>query len=327
MAADCAKGLSLKAVMELAAPHTWGASVAPVAFAAAISLAMYGRFSAPLFYSLLLTSICLQCAVNTLNDYADFMKGVDTPENSTDPTDASIIYNRLDPKLALCTGLGFIGLAFLCGLYALLAAGVELALFGAAGALIVALYSFGKSPVSWLPIGEAVSGVAMGGVISLACVYAFTGALDLRVMALSVPVMLSIGLIMLTNNGSDIERDRASGRRTLPALIGRDRTLALHAAMAAAAVAAAAAASFAYFRPGLALLPLLAAITAFPEIRIIRGGLAPEARVASMRDVMRLHWRLSLAYSLMAASGLLSYRESEATGFMKQFAQWAGSLF
>jgi 1,4-dihydroxy-2-naphthoate octaprenyltransferase len=324
--ADFLHGLRFKAVIELAAPHTWGASVVPVLLAAAISSSMYERFSAPLFYSLLLTSVCLQSAVNTLNDYTDFVKGVDTPDNCTDPEDASIIYNKLDPKLALCLGVGFLLLAFLFGLYALFAAGVELIVFGAVGALIVALYSFGKSPIAALPLGEVISGAAMGGVITFACVYAFTGALDWRALALSLPIVLTIGLIMLTNNASDIERDSRSGRMTLPVMIGRRKSVKLHVCLTVLAAALVLVAALVYFRAGLFLMPILIPLIGFPEARILKGGLVPEARAGSMSDIMKIQWRLGLMYAITALSNAIEYEQSGMSDFMRQFIQWMGAV-
>ncbi|MDR3294425.1 MAG: prenyltransferase [Clostridiales Family XIII bacterium] len=315
------RGLSFKAIIELAAPHTWGASIVPVVLAAAFSLALHGRFAPLLFYSLLLTSIFLQCAVNTFNDYADFVKGVDTPENSDDPTDASIIYNRLDPKLAFCAGGAFLFLAFASGLYAIYTAGPVLVLFGAAGVAIVLLYSFGRSPISHLPLGELVSGVAMGGVIPQACVYAFTGLVDWRIPLLSIPVIFTIGLIMLTNNGSDIERDSQARRCTLPVFIGRRSTMALHVVLTLVSMAVLCAAVLLYFRKGAFLLPLAVPLAAFPESRILRGGLTPGARTLSMQNIIRLHWRLGFLYALMAAASALPYISRPMDGTVLKWIQ------
>ncbi|MDR1028825.1 MAG: hypothetical protein LBL63_05335, partial [Clostridiales Family XIII bacterium] len=43
--------LGFTEALELAAPHTWGASVVPVVVASAISASLYGAFSVPLFFS------------------------------------------------------------------------------------------------------------------------------------------------------------------------------------------------------------------------------------------------------------------------------------
>jgi len=310
--------LTVRAVVELAAPQTWGASVMPVVLAAAFAIAGGGAgaiaggaspapmgfgaggFSFPLFFSLLGTAVCLQCAVNTLNDYSDFIAGVDRRENCIDETDASIVYHDYEPVLAFVVGVGFIGLALLCGLYALVTVGPELLLFGAVGAAVVFLYAYGVIPLSYTPVGEFLSGVVMGGVIPLACFYAFTRSLDPRIVAYSVPVILTIALIMLTNNGCDIEKDRAAQRHTLPTRIGRRRALMLHALLFAAALAWASAVSV--FRFGLAaawLIPLLCAWLIPQEVRLVREGLLPENRIRSMALATGTNIRLNALYAAM----------------------------
>ena len=96
------------------------------------------------------------------------------------------------------------------------------------GALFVVLYSAGKSPISYLPLGEVVSGVVMGGLIPLAVYLVLTGELDFTILLLSIPTILGVGLIMFTNNTCDIERDIPSGRKTLSVVLGRTNSRALY---------------------------------------------------------------------------------------------------
>ena len=293
------KRLTLRSIVELAAPQTWSASVMPVLLAAALTIAQTGSLPILLFFSLLMTAVCLQCAVNTLNDYADFMAGVDRRENCGDPTDASIIYHDYEPVLAFVIGIGFILLGLLCGLYAILTVGPELLIFGGIGAAVVFLYSYGLIPLSYTPIGEALSGVVMGGIIPVACVYAMTGALSWAAVVCSIPVVITIGLIMLTNNGSDIEKDLASRRMTLPARIGRPATLRLHSALLAAAMICAAAVILSRFPNGAWLFPLFCAWIIPQEYQLIKAGLTPESRVRSMTLSTNINIRLNAVYIAM----------------------------
>jgi len=293
------KRLTFRSVLELAAPQTWSASVMPVLLAAALTIAQTGGLPILLFFSLLATSVCLQCAVNTLNDYSDFMAGVDRLENSDDPTDASIIYHDYEPVLAFVIGMGFILLGLVCGLYAILAVGPELLIFGGIGAAVVFLYSYGLLPLCYTPAGEALSGVVMGGVIPFACVYAMTGELNWPTVFASVPVIITIALIMLTNNGSDIEKDRESGRMTLPARIGRPAALRLHAVLLAAAMACAAAVVLLRFPAGAWLLPLFCAWIIPLEYRLVKLGLEPENRVRSLAISTSANIRLNSVFIAM----------------------------
>lgn len=78
-------------------------------------------------------------------------------------------------------------------------------------------------PISYLPFGEVVSGVVMGGGIPLGIIAVVTGRWEVQVLFWAVPVIIGIALIMMTNNTCDVERDRRSGRKTLPVILGRAR--------------------------------------------------------------------------------------------------------
>ena len=213
----------LKDAVNLAAPHTWAASVMPCVLASALSYREQGFLKADLTVCLFLIAVLMQSSVNALNDYADFVKGTDTAENSPDPTDAVIVYG-LKPKTARNLGIGYLAAAFILGIYTVWRCGFVLLVIGLIGALVIAAYSGGKKPISYLPLGELISGFVMGGLITLAGVYMQTGALRFSVLAEALPLMIGIGMIMFSNNGCDIERDLAAGRRTLPCLLGRERT-------------------------------------------------------------------------------------------------------
>jgi len=293
------KRLTLRSVIELAAPLTWSASVMPVLLATALAIAKTGSLNILLFFSLLATSVCLQCAVNTLNDYSDFMSGVDNRENCIDPTDASIIYHDYEPVLAFVIGVGFIVLGLLFGLYAIMTVGPELLIFGGIGAAVVFLYSYGPLPLSYTPGGEALSGVVMGGIIPVACFYAMTGELSGKAAVCSVPIIITIGLIMLTNNGSDIEKDTGSNRLTLAVRIGRTATLRLHIALFTIAMVWAGAVILFFFPIGLWILPLLCAWLIPQERRLVKNGLLPENRIRSMSISTTINIRLNAVYSAM----------------------------
>ncbi|MBE6032796.1 MAG: prenyltransferase [Firmicutes bacterium] len=212
--------LTPKAVKELAAPHTWPAGIFPVLLSGVFCFFVFDAFRPVIFILALCISILLQSSVNTLNDYFDFVKGNDTEENFDDETDASIIYNRLNPKTALLVGLVFFGLALIGGIVLIWQCGWPLLVIAIVAALAIFFYSGGPKPISYLPFGELVSGVVMGGFLPLAVVYALTGQLYWMIFLHMLPLILIIAMIMLTNNTCDIERDIVAGRRTLPVLTG-----------------------------------------------------------------------------------------------------------
>jgi 1,4-dihydroxy-2-naphthoate octaprenyltransferase len=231
-AGNMAKKLQIRDAVNLAAPHTWAASVMPCVLASALSYRQQGFLRADLTVCLFLIAILMQSSVNALNDYADFVKGTDTAENSPDPTDAVIVYG-MRPETARNLGIAYLTAAFVLGAYTVWRCGWVLLVIGLIGALVIAAYSGGKTPISYLPLGELVSGFVMGGLIPLAGVRMQTGVLRFSVLAEALPVIIGIGMIMFSNNGCDIERDLQAGRRTLPCLLGREKTDRLYRMMLA----------------------------------------------------------------------------------------------
>lgn len=224
----------------LAAPHTWpGPSVLTTVFGGVFAASQGYGFDPLIWCVLLLCAVAAQSAVNTLNDWADFRAGTDTAENSDDPTDAVLVYDHPNPKHVLALGIAYMLVALAAGLAATVWSGSALPLvIGAIGAVFIVCYSLGKLPVSYFPVGEAVSGVVMGCLIPLADIVIFAahssgaGVFDLSIMTplgwanavvATAPFVLGVGLVMATQNCSDIERDEPIGRKTAAVVMGRAR--------------------------------------------------------------------------------------------------------
>ena len=220
-----------KMAFDLAAPHTWPASIAPVAIAASLAIATGYPISATLTIALLGICILMQSSVNTFNDYYDYVKGTDSSDDDVDPTDAVLIYNNVNPTCALVYAIALLVTAFILGGYVIYHAGPIPLAIGVIGAVFVVLYSAGKTPISYLPLGEAVSGIVMGGLIPLACYQVLTGLLTPLAVLWAVPEILGIGLIMFTNNTCDIEKDAVAHRRTLSVLLNREKARRLYHAI------------------------------------------------------------------------------------------------
>ena len=220
--------LTAKQALQLAAPHTWAASVCPSLFGifySRLTGSPLGLFRAA---AVLAACVFLQSAVNTLNDYVDFVKGTDSASDNVEVTDAVLVYGGIDPKSARNLGFLYLFAGLLSGLAASAGAGPVPLLIGAVGGATVLLYSGGPLPVSSLPLGEVVSGFVMGGLIPLGTAACADGKLHPEILFYSLPLIIGIGLIMMSNNGCDIEKDIRAGRRTLPMFLGRERTLKLY---------------------------------------------------------------------------------------------------
>ncbi len=261
---------TLRMALNLAAPHTWPASIVP-ALVATCAAALVQPISLSMALVLLVIVVLMQASVNTFNDYYDYVKGTDSEDDNVDASDAVLVYNNVNPNSALALAVGMLGVAFVLGVYAIVQAGFVPLVIALVGAAFVVLYSAGKSPISYLPLGEVVSGVVMGALIPLAIYQVLTGILHFTVLLWSIPMVIGIGLIMFTNNTCDIERDIPAGRRTLPIVLGRPRAVALYRALLVVWIADIVLNVAVWFTSGLIIVPFM--------LRFIRQTIFPVRKV------------------------------------------------
>lgn len=291
--------------LNLAAPHTWPAAIMPtlIAISAATNVC---SLSVTMCCTLLAIVILMQSAVNTFNDYYDYVKGTDSENDNVDESDAVLVYNDIDPKEALRLAIGMLAAAFVLGIYAIVKAGFVPLVIALVGALFVVLYSAGKSPISYLPLGEAVSGIVMGGLIPLAVYQVITGVLDFRMLLIAIPTIIGVGLIMLTNNTCDIERDIPANRKTLPVLLGRDSARKLYHVLLVVWAIDIIVNIAIFYTAGLIIMPFML-LASYPIVKALWANpLTPERRLQAMPQALTVNVVLGAFYTaaLLAASGV-----------------------
>lgn len=286
-------------IINLAAPHTWAASIAPVLLATSLSIANHFQVSMLLAMCLLAISILLQSSVNTLNDYFDYIKGTDSESDNLEESDSVLVFNNVNPRSALIVALSFIVIALALGIYCIYCAGFLCLIIALIGILITFLYSGGKLPISYLPIGELVSGFVMGGLITYASYNVLTLQTSPIVLVFSIPLIINIGLIMLTNNASDIEKDKLSKRKTLSTLIGREKSTILYKVFILASYISIFAICLVWYPRSLILYPFVILLTLPISIRLMTSNLSPESRIASMGQICNFNIAIGALYPLM----------------------------
>lgn len=289
--------------LQMAAPHTWPAAILPALIAMACAAANGYTVSAVMALVLLAICILMQAAVNTFNDYYDYVKGSDSAEDNVDPTDAVLVYNNVNPRCALMLAIGFLVVAFALGAYVIWQAGWIPLAIGIVGAIVVVLYSAGKTPISYLPIGELMSGFVMGGLIPLACYQALTKCFDPLMLVWALPTIIGVGLIMLTNNTCDVEKDIESGRKTLPVLLGRSRARALYHALVWIWIALIIVNVLIWFSGGWPVLVFMLAAS-IPLLKaLLSNPLAPPARIGAMAQICSVNIALGAFYAAAVFAG------------------------
>lgn len=295
--------------LRLAAPGTWAASLCPALFG--VLYCWVRGASLGLLRALVLTAACvlLQSAVNTFNDYFDFASGTDSLSDHVEESDAVLVYGDFDPRQALWLAVAYLALGAAAGLLCCIGRGWTPILAGLAGGAAVLLYSAGPVPLSRLPIGELVSGFVMGGLIPLGVSGCADGPADFWILLWSLPLVLGISLIMMTNNGCDVEKDLRAGRHTLPSLLGRKQARLLYRCLTVLWLALLAV--FPVLLLGLtgAASAVLLAVFGFGCFRDVLGfSLEPEMRIVQMKTIVRANLLGNGAYLCSLALALLGGR-------------------
>lgn len=277
----------------------------PVLFSIEYSAITYsGKVSILLALILLAICILMQSAVNVLNDYFDFKKGTDSVENSSDDAfDAVLVYNNLNPKSVCALAIVFLIVAAGMGFYLVYLTGWILLVIGLIGALIVFLYSGGKTPISYMPIGELVSGFVMGGLIPLACCYTLSGVFEPLVLLVALPFIFGIGMILFTNNTCDIEKDINAQRKTISVVLGRDMAPNYYHVAILVWIVLIAVLVGLFYPTGMPIVMIMV-LAAFPVLRaILNNPLNQKTRDAAMSQIVMLNVILGAFYCLSLTSG------------------------
>ncbi|MFK4935082.1 prenyltransferase [Lactococcus garvieae] len=222
--------MNFKIFAELIELKAKTASVFPFILGVAYSLYHYqiANFGPLIIY--FVAMFCFNCFVDIWDNYNDYHKAVDTEDYKKNTN----IIGRENLSLSLIKGLllFFFSLSLILGLIVAGLVGWPVFWLGLFCYFIGIFYSAGPKPLSSLPVGELASGLTMGYLIFLICVYINTSAVfvwDFATLAstflVALPSTLLIANLMLANNTCDLEEDEGNHRYTIVHYIGRKNAL------------------------------------------------------------------------------------------------------
>ncbi|PTH17468.1 1,4-dihydroxy-2-naphthoate polyprenyltransferase [Staphylococcus auricularis] len=218
---------------QLMRPHTLTAAVIPVLVGTATAklflLGSEEHLKLTLFLGMLLACLLIQAATNMFNEYYDFKKGLDDPTSVG--IGGAIVNKDMTPQKVLNLAIAFYIIAALIGIFLAIQSSLWILPVGLVCMAVGYLYTGGPFPISWTPLGEIFSGLFMGMIIILISFYIQTGVLDGYAVWMSIPIVITIGLINMANNIRDRVKDKAKGRKTLPILLGKRLSIIVMAAM------------------------------------------------------------------------------------------------
>lgn len=206
--------------------QVWLAAIRPATLTAALTPVLVGtalaaqdkqlRIDAAL--AALSGALFIQVGTNLFNDYADFIKGADTPER-LGPARATQ-RGWLSPKQVLAGSFLSFGLAALIGVYLITIAGWPIAIAGALSIVAGVLYTGGPAPLAYHGLGDLFVMLFFGGVAVCGTYYVQTLALSGTAILCSCAVGALATAILVVNNLRDRVTDAKAGKRTLVVRFG-----------------------------------------------------------------------------------------------------------
>ena len=179
-----------------------------------------------------ISMVLFNMAVDIMDNYMDYHNATDVHDYKHETN----IIGRENLSLSLVRNMmwSFIMVSALMGIYLASQTSWVILWLGMFSYAMGIFYSAGPKPLSSLPVGEVTSGLTMGVVIPLICVYLniydivpFEWHLIGSVTMMSLPAAFSIANLMLANNTCDVEEDILNNRHTLVSYIGKKKAVTL----------------------------------------------------------------------------------------------------
>lgn len=298
--------LSLKNMINFANPRSFAASLIPSVFGLVLCAKFGLKINVLKSIFIVISCILFQSAVNTLNDHSDFIKGVDSINDNLEEKDNIMAYNNLDPKKVEMLGYVYLILGIIFGFLSLKNFNKYTLTIAFIGFLTVFFYSKGSLPISYLPIGEIVSGLVMGGLIPLGVYSSIANNVNNYILIYSLPFIIGISMIMMSNNGSDIEKDFKSNRYTLAVVMGRDKFAKLYHISTVFWLLSVISLIYYFAGIGFLIISLIIFTCKYKIIiSLLKTKLEPSMRIKNMQTIVKANYFINSVYVLILALSLI----------------------
>ncbi|WFR76211.1 prenyltransferase [Lactococcus lactis] len=222
--------MNFKIFAELIELKAKTASIFPFLLGLAYSLYHYQSVNLSALAIYFVAMFMFNCFVDIWDNYNDYHKAVDTDDYQKNTN----IIGRENLSMGLIKSLlafFFFG-SLILGIVVALMTGWAVFWLGLLCYAVGVFYAGGPKPLSSLPLGELLSGLTMGYVIFLICLYinssqnfVWSFANLATTFLIALPNTLLIANLMLANNTCDLEEDEANHRYTIVHYIGKKAAL------------------------------------------------------------------------------------------------------
>ncbi len=234
--------MNVKVFLNFVEIQTKLASLFPFIFGVLFAYYLYGEINIYNTIVMYISLICIDMATTAINNYMDFKKAKDDYFKYN----INVIgKNNVSPKLAVNIIFALLITGIIFGLLLVKETGLVVLLVGAISFCVGVFYTYGFMPISRMPIGEPVSGLVMGFLITYLAFYIQDTSIaqfsienfelifrldilqTIVIFLVSLPFVFVIFNLMLGNNIHDINEDIKNERFLLPYYIGLENAILL----------------------------------------------------------------------------------------------------
>lgn len=184
---------------------------------------IFGSFNLDLFLINTAGLLLAHASSNVINDFWDYKNKVDSPDYFRNVYGVHPVF-ALGERKAILLGLVLAFLAFLCGFYLFLQRGMWVLILALLG--FIALFSYSGPPFrfKYIGLGELIVFLVWGPIMICGSFFVITGSFDFKAFLASVPYGITSSLVLFGKHLDKIDQDKEKGARTLPVILGEQKT-------------------------------------------------------------------------------------------------------
>ena len=258
-----------------------------------------GNFHPIRFGITLAAVLLLQIGAHLVNDYYDFLRGIDT-SNSLG-SGGLIQQGLIKPVRVLSFGLIALGLGALMGVFVAVSGGWLAFAFGLIGVLVAYFYSGVPIALSSLAFGELLFFLIFGPLLTLGSYMMQTGYLDRVTYIYSISLGLLAAAFIHLNDMRDIVSDTQAGKLTLASLLGLRLSRILYIVLVLGAYVPIVALGLPSHSPHL----LLIVLWTLPSLIIVLTTVVRTTSSASLHKAMLQTLKLEIFFTILLLVALV----------------------
>jgi 1,4-dihydroxy-2-naphthoate octaprenyltransferase len=274
----------------------------PITFSVGLAIAFTEGYFDPVKAFLgLIGTVLAHASVNMFNDYFDHKSGLDY---TTDPTPFSggsgfIPSGILQPRQVFIVAMTFLAIGGAIGLYFVSTTGIMLLPLVIAAAGTIFLYT----PVlSRLYVGELLTGLNFGPLMSLGGYFIMTGRYGTSCIAAGAVPGILVGVLLYLNEFPDVKPDRNVGRRNIIMVIGLEKAAKLYGVFITSAYIVVIAGVMLGYLP---LTTFVTFLTLPIAVKAIKGVMADYGNIKLLTPAMGDNVKLVLSMTTLTSVGII----------------------